>query len=363
MSNALKVNLVCYEDVNQWILGKFARRMNEILVADGHDVTISTKPDHMADINHHIIYYDYKTELACACDTLMITHIDTVTKLSLLKDQLRVASAGICMSQETRINLIEAGIDQSKLHVVNPAHDGIIPIKKKYFGITCRVQNDGRKREHLLVRLSQELDPAYFGFIIMGDGWEPCIKELEETGFNVEFHRDFQPEIYAGLFQRMDYYLYMGLDEGQMGFVDACAAGIETLVTDQGYHQDAKGGMTFPFLTEEELLAIARELQSDRRQLVESVAGWNWQSYTDQHVQIWRQLLSGVDNTNLGFAGKPKLRGVLKQFIHVFRSPVSTFHRTPKMVVRDLFLMTKEVFPGLQGVWKWYKSWRTRRNA
>jgi len=149
----MKVRIVCYEDVNSWILGKFALKMEENLSKMGIPVDIAKVPDPTADINHHIIYYDYNCQKN-SIDTLMITHIDDIEKLDLLKKQLLVAAAGICMSAETMHSLAKMGIDESKLCYINPAHDGIIPIRKIVVGMSCRVQEDGRKREHFIDKLT-----------------------------------------------------------------------------------------------------------------------------------------------------------------------------------------------------------------
>ena len=43
-----------------------------------------------------------------------------------------------------------------------------------------------------------------------------------------------------------------------MGFLDACAAGVKTIVTPQGYHLDAMRGITHGFKELPELVAIFR---------------------------------------------------------------------------------------------------------
>jgi len=286
----MRVRIVCYEDVNAWILGKFALKMQENLIKLGISVDISKVPDATADINHHIIYHEYNREKN-PIDTLMITHIDNIDKLVLLKKQIKVASLGICMSSETMNWLAQMEIDKNKLCYINPAHDQLVKIKKFIIGTTSRVQNDGRKREAFVDNLANDLDPRYFSFRIMGNSWEPQITHLRKNGFEVEYFDHFIKDEYYKLINSLDYYLYMGMDEGQMGFIDAVAAGVKTIVTPQGYHLDAKNAISHPFTTYEELREIFLKLQSDRSQLVNSVAEWNWFDYTMKHVEIWDYLL------------------------------------------------------------------------
>ena len=44
-----------------------------------------------------------------------------------------------------------------------------------------------------------------------------------------------------------DYYFYPGLDEGSLGTLDALAAGVKTIVTNQGFHLDLTNGVTHGF--------------------------------------------------------------------------------------------------------------------
>lgn len=290
----MKVRIVCYEDIHAWILGKFALKMRENLIKVGVSVDISNVPDLKADINHHINYGGYGSTVS-SLDTLMITHIDDTTKLALLKKQMQTAKMGICMSKEAMIILYNLGIPREKLCYINPAHDGVIKARPLVVGITCRVQNDGRKREYMLGKLAETLDPEEFSFKIMGEYWTPYVIKLQNKGFCVEYHEKFDYETYTKLIPSLDYYLYMGQDEGQMGFIDALAAGVKTIVTAQGYHLDAVDGISYPFSTYEELLSAFKLIESSRKKLVSSVAKWNWIDYTKKHVEVWEYLLRKND--------------------------------------------------------------------
>ena len=162
----MRVRIVCYEDVDVWILGKFALKLNKHLAELGIESDIAKIPDPKVDINHHIIYYDYDGKQN-SIDTVMITHIDTNHKANLLRKQLVNASMGICMSNETMETLWSFGIPRHKLSYVNPAHDGIIIPRKKYIGIASKVHEDGRKREFFISKLANDLNPELFGFKII----------------------------------------------------------------------------------------------------------------------------------------------------------------------------------------------------
>jgi hypothetical protein len=242
----MKVHIICYEDLEDWILGKFAMRLCDEVIAQGIACDVSSSADPTADINHHINYSGYdgrKTTI----DSLMLTHINTEQKLERVRTQLVDAAMGICLSSQTMKMLAKKGIPRSKLCFINPAHDGRLHHRKTIIGITTRVYSDGRKRETMLLELIKKISPDDFAFRIMGTGWTPIIAQLQTYNFEIEYYEQFDLDRYHSWVPTFDYYLYLGVDEGSIGFVDACAAGIPTIVTPQGFHLDAPNAITFPF--------------------------------------------------------------------------------------------------------------------
>jgi len=286
----MRVRIVCYENVNEWILGKFALKMKENLSYLGIESDISNEPDRTADINHHINYGPYRGGSGSK-DTLMITHIDNYDKLVSIRKNLHEASLGICMSKETMLWLAEMGADKDKLCYVNPAHDQLAKIKKIVLGISSRVYADGRKNESYFSSLAKELDSKYFSFKIMGGGWDKQVRDLRKNGFEVTYFNSFIKEEYYPMITSLDYYIYMGTDEGQLGFVDALAAGVKTIVTPQGYHLDPENAITHPFTNYNELLEILLKIQKEKSHLTDSISSWNWLDYTKKHVELWKNLL------------------------------------------------------------------------
>ena len=165
----------------------------------------------------------------------------------------------------------------------------------KTIGICTRVYPDGRKRENLLEKIAEKFLPDDFSFKIMGAGWEKYVEKLLKKGFQVEYTPEFNYDKYIDLIPSLDYYLYMGLDEGQMGFIDALAAGVETIVPPIGYHLDALEGISYPFTSEEELITTLTNLAEKRRKLIKSVQGWTWPDYAKKHLEIWQYLLDGKE--------------------------------------------------------------------
>jgi hypothetical protein len=277
--------------VNAWILGKIALRLCENLKSLGVRADISKKPDPAADINHHIIYFDYDGRRTTT-DTVMITHIDKEEKVRKVRGQLVNAEMGVCMSLDTVRQLAAAGLPRDRLCYINLAHDGVMKPRRLAIGITSKVQPDGCKREWMLTELAKSVSPADFEFFIMGSGWEAVVEQLEGTGFHVEYVNHFARERYIRVMPTLDYYLYMGQDDGSMGFIDALAAGIPTIVTPQGYHLDAPGGITYPFNEIGELAEIFRKIAEQRNARVRAVASWTWLEYARKHLVLWRCILA-----------------------------------------------------------------------
>jgi hypothetical protein len=303
---SMRVRIVCYEDVNQWILGKFARRLCEQLEQHQIGVDIGNAPDPAADINHHIIYFGYDGTKR-GVDTLMVTHVDEPFKVSMIKRQLVTAEMAICMSSDTMRKLTKLAVPRSKLCFVNPAHDEIIKPRKLVVGVTSKVQPTGCKREAILQQLAGRIPGADFKFHIMGSGWDKIVASMREKGIEVDYRDHFDPEAYRTLIPSLDYYLYFGQDEGSMGFLDALAAGIQTIVTPQGFHLDAKGGIVHAFNELDELVAIFESILQKRKALTAAVESWTWSKYASDHLLIWQHLLQRKQSRGFPHRLRPEL--------------------------------------------------------
>lgn len=285
----MKVQIISYEDPNTWILGKFARKMSEYLGELKVDVTLARKPDPDADVNHHICYVNYEG-FSDGINTLMVTHVDSVGKLRLLKHQLDTADLAVCMSAHTMQNLQGAGLPGNKICYVNPAHDGVLSPRRLRIGIMTRLYDDGRKNEAAFEAMLDRLPGKDLHFIIMGAGWNSVVDRMCDLGLSVELHPAFDLERYWELMPTLDYYVYFGHDEGSMGFVDAIASGVETIVTPQGYHLDVEDGITHPIDTLDDLALTLRKIVENRRRRVARVSGWSWRNYAEKHLEMWMHI-------------------------------------------------------------------------
>lgn len=284
------IRIICYEDVDAWVLGKFAKRMQKELVDMGRKADIAKTGDPTAAIGHHIIYYDAEKKWA-PIETFMITHLDSENKISKVRKQLGVYDMGICMSSETREKLVALGMPADKLCYVNPAHDGVIKPRPIVLGIASRTYKDGRKNEDVIMEVFQHLPKDGFTIKIIGAGWDEQVQRLRGSGCDVVYQNKFDYDEYISSFiSSLDYLIYFSHDEGSLSFLDAIAADVKTIVTPQGYHLDLPGAIDYPIDTPADIEQILLRIYEERTRRVSRVSSWNWTEYTLRHMAIWDYL-------------------------------------------------------------------------
>jgi hypothetical protein len=278
-----------------WILEKMAERLVENLTAWNIQAAISEYPSPSADINHWMIYYDVEGSLYPRT-SIAITHVDRPVKLYVLKQRLKKADVGICMSRMMLEQLVSAGIPREKLCCIPPAHDGDVARRRIVIGLTTQLRPDGAKRERILIDLARSMRLDAFHFSIIGPRWEKVIQMLKASGATVDYSTGAQDNVVhrqmvLDRLSKFDYYLYMGWDEGSMGFLDALAAGIPTIVTPQGFHLDVANGITYPFRDVSDLRVIFEGLSREMQNRIAGVSQLTWKEYARNHALVWRGLM------------------------------------------------------------------------
>lgn len=301
LGHDMKVNLIIPSE-SPWILYKFAESTGDQLKKLGIEVNISKEFDTSADINHSFTA-STPAVISGKC-SFMVAHISRAELLDSIVNATKKDAVAICMSRETRDMLIASGAKRNRICYVNPAQDGQITPKKITLGFTHRVYSDNRKRESMILDICKEIDPNVFRFEIMGAGWESIISEMEKMGFEVKYFSEFDKEEYNKLMLRLDYYCYFGFDEGSMGYLDAVAAGVGTIVTPQGYHLDTECEITYPVSTINEIVDALQSLQEKRKKHYRFIETWTWENYAKKHLEIWKYMLGCEDlNTLLSNRG------------------------------------------------------------
>ena len=293
----LRVRLVLHPSQSGWIIHKFAARLQEHLPRFGVTAELGETASDAVDLNHWMLFI-YCVDRPGRGGTALITHIDHPIQLREAKACLKVVDLGICLSRMGVDELVRRGVARDRLCAIVPGHDGALEPRRIRIGITTRLYTDGRKREELLARLADAMPLDAFAFEIFGAGWEAIVEKLAAAGAEVAYHpgtSDYQADyrLIRARLPQFDYYLYLGMDEGSMGFLDALAAGVATIVTPQGFHLDVPGGITHEFLDFPQLHGIFQQLRDERRRRIESVRELTWSEYARRHALVWRALLAG----------------------------------------------------------------------
>ena len=292
------INLIIPEN-DSWILNKFANSVKEELeqMDAKYKVEISTKFNSFFDVNHFFTS-DTPTKINNVT-TFLITHINTQYQIDEILKATNAGAVGICMSLETRDMLLSSGVKRDKICYINPAQDGQIKPRKIVLGFTHRTYRDFRKRESMLIDVCQCISPEVFKFVIMGAGWEKIIEELNSLSFEVDYYPQFDKDKYNQIITSLDYYCYFGFDEGSMGFMDAVAAGVDTIVTPQGYHLDIKDGITYPVRTVDDIVDVLKTIETKRLKSTKFSNTFTWRLYTKKHLEVWNYLSGGDDLSNI----------------------------------------------------------------
>lgn len=278
----MKIHIINYEQAfNNGILSKFAHKLHdELEKIKGIEVSIGNVPEPTADINHHVNYLPYKH--SGKINTLMVTHIWEGYKLNSLKESMKTADMGICMSDWTKNQLIEWGLDKKKLCTILPAHD-ILPRRHQIVSILTNVYPDGCKREEMFSKLAETLDNNKWAFRIMGSGWHDILAPLVANGLQVDYFAEFDYTTHKKILETSDYNLYFGEDDGSMGVLDSKNVGLKIIAPNVGYNIDV--GVDYPFHTQEELNDIFKKLS------INPVEDWTWKRYTQEHLKVWKKLM------------------------------------------------------------------------
>jgi hypothetical protein len=341
------INIVCYEELNNWILGKFAKKFQSIINDNYHiKIKIDKRADSEYQVGHHIIYLD-TFERKSQVETFMITHVDSDRKIKKIKSLLRSFDLGICMSKYTKKELVENGIKPSQLVVVNPAHDLKSKPKKITFGISSKLHSDGRKRESNFLKLLRKIPKEDYKLHIMGMGWQTHINELRNDGIDVTYIPDFdQSYYYSTFFSKIDYFIYWSWDEGSMAFLDAINADVKTIVSPQGFHLDIDNGIDYPVHDENELVSVMNNLINERKKRISRVENFTWKNYIESHLKIWEATYL----SNSGAVQEEFLNSSLSQSDKYFLRKIYDQQGINRKSINKLVIKTAEQFSRARGL-------------
>ena len=290
----MKINIVNL-DKDGWILTKFAKNIYRELKKKGLEVFLSKKPKEHVDVNHYIIFLFLKNKEeffpANTINTTMLTHVNDQIRYDKIRSTASFLDAGIAMSKHHGNEIIKKKLGLKKVYYVLPPHDNDQIIKKVNFGIFSNTYSDGRKNEKVLLDVLSKLDTELFKITIIGKGWKKIVDGLRQNNVEVKYYSFFFRTIYLKEFNKIDYLIYLGNDEGSMTFMDAIQFGIKTIMIPQGFQYDLKQLVTHHLKKDlSNLNEILVKILNDKKKFKKYKDSLTWETYVNNHIKIWEEL-------------------------------------------------------------------------
>jgi len=175
---------------------------------------------------------------------------------------------------------------------VLPAVDKIPKSRSIKIGMSGRVYSDGRKNEKWLTYISNLMSLENFEFHFFGSGWENTANKLELANAVVTLHQETESfetdhENILSSLPLLDYWMYLGFDEGSMGSLDAALAGVPLIATPQGFHLNLPHEIFKPVQNENDLFEVMKGLSEKSTLGKRDVLFWTWERYAAEHIKIW----------------------------------------------------------------------------
>ena len=266
--------------------------MKSELIQSGFTAEISNNCNQSADINH---FMSYVFADPCGGKTsILITHIDDTYKLAHIKSLQKKNKelVFVCLSRQTAQFLIEEGVNQANISYALPGVDPYVEPQKIKIGTSGRIYKDGRKNEKWLLEACSKIDISPFHFNFFGKGWDEIGHKLLKSGASVTIvseNAEFEEE-YAQLLEtmkQMDFWMYLGQDEGSMGCLDAALIGIPLITTPQGFHLELPLGIKHEIESSESLQKILNQISFEYKELIKNRTNWTWNRFALDHLAIW----------------------------------------------------------------------------
>ncbi|HAU5562550.1 TPA: glycosyltransferase [Serratia fonticola] len=252
-----------------WILEKLASEISSRLPY----VSYGLEEDRNANIQYYMTY-GCRKERVSPIELALFTHKEDVASAA-EKFDLVASDVDFCIAQSLKTEDIVKGLGVSAVKTISPGVDleKYSPIVK--IGVVGRTYHTGRKGEKLV---AQVMDIPGIEWHFTGDGWPGPAQHIEE---------DKLPEFYRSL----DYILVPALIEGgPMCVLEALASGCKVIASPVGWVPQFPH-IEFNLGDVDDLRRVLLSVVEEKAVLRRSVANYTWQAWSEQHHELFCQLL------------------------------------------------------------------------
>jgi hypothetical protein len=224
-------------------------------------------------------------------NSVFITHTDDALKEFDLKKMKNSFDSFVCMSPEDAKFLCDLGFDSSKVVGLDlPARNNYI--RPMSIGIFSACYPDGRKNEQWLLDYCENDENAkLLNFVFIGSGWYRIAQRLEEMSISFEWHNvprelPYEYQFQQDVLKNVDYYMYMGMDGGAMGTLDAYAMGCQLIITNDGFHQTIPN-IDYAFDTRDGFIKQMMTVAKRQRDKIDFYKKRTVENYVIELVKVW----------------------------------------------------------------------------
>lgn len=230
-------------------------------------------------------------------------------QLKYFLERWRQADRVICLNSFQQNLLSELGIERTVRiphgidRAVLPQPSGPRPDRdeKLYLGIISKRYPRGIKGEHRLTHLFESLDPAQFGFVLVGEGRWRDAQAAAAKGFAVRHYEALPYRLFGELYQQIDYLLILSDYEGGPACLpEALGSGVPVLARPVGMVSDwIKDGENGMILDNKHYIEQIRSLTDHNLRHQLNAGAYltapdipSWQQVCEQQIHLYKALVS-----------------------------------------------------------------------
>ena len=288
---------IILDPVNKgWVIEKIAKKLVS-KASSRIALDIFYIPRRGYTITHWMHYLNVSGEFIKAdkgIHTFLVPHIDSIEKEQVFLSNLDAGAFPIFLSREHAESIskrLDLGFTP---HFIFPGSDLADEERRFRVVVSSHIYPDGRKNEHLLIQLANEISLKNMHFIFIGKSWARVEESLIKSGATVEWFNpvnssfpDYKQSL--DIIRGCDLFLYLGNDEGSLGALDAYLLGLTLLISNQGFHREfSDRDNVYLFDNYYGFKSKLLELSSSLSPINSNK--WTWYAMSTNYLEYWASL-------------------------------------------------------------------------